>query len=660
MKFTLRRKLILTFLFPLLISGFTGILGLWQVDRIVAKTEYVKEKTQNLVVYTGLNTKIGEIEAAVANLLLSEPGSERFIEEQEVLQSAQEEWEQALSELIKSDNSREMAAQLNEARASAAKWFQQVNQTVDLIQSGQKEEAQTIYAAGEEFLSLIEERLDSLNTATTEIANASDLQAHAQINQARMLIIVILIAALLIELIFMLLVARSLVAPLKVIVKTANDVIKNDLPALTSTARALAAGDMTQAVVIQTQLILQQSNDEMGDLAAAFNTLITSLRQTAQSFVELSANLRRTFAQIGQSSSELGNASENLAENAVQSGKAASQITETIRQVTEGINQQANSIMNTAVSVEQMTTSIDTVARGAQAQARAVTQASEVTNKIFSVIQEVAASAQEQAQSAVKTTAITKDSAGTLAQTIQGMQRIQTKVDITAAKVTEMGQRSQQIGQIVETIDDIASQTNLLALNAAIEAARAGEHGKGFAVVADEVRKLAEKSASATKEIARLVKEIQEGIQHAIEAMNESAGEVAAGVQLAQQSGVALHTIQEAVADSQKSGENIATASQSMISLASQLETAMHSVSTVVETNTAVTLTLSTGSNEVTRSVENIASVSEENSAAAEEVSASAVEMTNQVDEVAAAALSLAKMANLLQLLVTRFKFSQA
>ncbi len=106
------------------------------------------------------------------------------------------------------------------------------------------------------------------------------------------------------------------------------------------------------------------------------------------------------------------------------------------------------------------------------------------------------------------------------------MQNIREKVNQSAEIVREMGKRSNEIGMIVSTIDEIASQTNLLSLNAAIEAARAGEHGKGFAVVADEVRKLAEKSALATKEISALVKLIQGSVAESIRSMDESGKEV--------------------------------------------------------------------------------------------------------------------------------------
>jgi methyl-accepting chemotaxis protein len=173
--------------------------------------------------------------------------------------------------------------------------------------------------------------------------------------------------------------------------------------------------------------------------------------------------------------------------------------------------------------------------------------------------------------------------------------------------------------------------------------------------VADEVRKLAEKSALATKEIATLVKGIRQTVDEAVQAMNESAGEVEHGLVLANQSGLAVASFLEVSEGGKRSGEEIAAAADKMSALASELVAAMDSVSAVVEENTAATEEMAAGSGEVTQAIENIASVSEENSAAVEEVSASAEEMSAQVEEVSASAQSLAKMADALQQVVAQF-----
>jgi methyl-accepting chemotaxis protein len=375
-------------------------------------------------------------------------------------------------------------------------------------------------------------------------------------------------------------------------------------------------------------------------------------------FVGMTNHLRSLVGQVAENANNLGVASNQLAAAASQAGQATGQVATTIQQVARGTAQQTGSITRTTVAVEQMSRAIDGVAKGAQEQATAVGMASNVTSQISAVIQQVSTGAKVQAKDAAEALETTRASAKTVEETIGGMGRIKTKVDLSAGKVQEMGQRSEQVGVIVETIDDIASQTNLLALNAAIEAARAGEHGKGFAVVADEVRKLAEKSAAATKEIAALVRGIQDIAGEAVQAMNESAGEVDKGVMLANQSGQALASLLQVSDNSRRTGEEISTAAEKMSELAGGLVAAMDSVSAVVEENTAATEQMAAGSNEVTETIENIASVSEENSAAVEEVSAAADEMMTQVDQATASAQSLAEMAQTLQELVSQFKLA--
>jgi methyl-accepting chemotaxis protein len=444
----------------------------------------------------------------------------------------------------------------------------------------------------------------------------------------------------------------------KQMVQAADQITTADLAALEAATQRLAAGDLTQRLSFTTQPLKYRSNDELGDLAQRFNQMIDHLRQTGQSFDQMIQAQREAMQEVARSAVNLNDSSEQLTVAASQAGEAAAQIAATIQQVAKGTTQQTESVSRTAGAIEQMTRAIDGVSRGAAEQADAVVRASTVTGQLSTAIDEIAGNVQRQASGAAQTARTAHSSAETVNRTIQGMERIRSKVSQSAEKVQEMGQHSDQIGMIVETIDDIASQTNLLALNAAIEAARAGEHGKGFAVVADEVRKLAEKSALATKEIGGLIREIQRTVGEAVQTMSESAQEVEAGVGLANQSGASLSAILESAQDGLKLGELIAASAEQMRTLSADLVNAMDSVSAVVEENTAATQEMASGSADVTQAIENIASVSEENSAAVEEASAGAEEMSAQVEEVTASAQSLSQMAAALQTLVGRYQYA--
>ncbi len=402
---------------------------------------------------------------------------------------------------------------------------------------------------------------------------------------------------------------------------------------MADTARLIASGDLTGNVVPLS------TEDELGN---AFSTMIEKLNET--------------LGQVSENAVSLETAAGHLANAANQAGQATNQIATTIQQVAKGTTDQAASITKTAGAVEQMTQAIEGVAKGAQEQSGAVAKASVITEQISTAIQQVAGNAAAVTTDSAAAAEAARKGSETVEHTLNGMQSIKEKVGLSAEKVQEMGQRSQEIGAIVETIEDIASQTNLLALNAAIEAARAGEHGKGFAVVADEVRKLAERSTLATKEIGNLITGILSTVAEAVKAMDEGSKEVEQGVLNANAAGSALTDILNAAEAVNKQAGLAAEASARMMNASSDLVTAVDSVSAVVEENTASTEQMSANSGEVNQAIESIASVSEENSAAIEEVSASTEEMTAQVQEVKASADTLAEMAQMLKSVISQFK----
>ncbi len=488
--------------------------------------------------------------------------------------------------------------------------------------------------------------------------DAEEASTREIVAQTQVVVVAVLALAIMLALGLGVLIARGITRALQALTGAIEQIAQVDLPALAAEMAALAQGDLTRRVSITAQPLDIAGRDETGQMARAFNAMIERLRGIGQAFDAMSERLRGAVGQVADNAQQLASASSQLSQAAGQAGQATGQIATTVQQVARGTAQQSESVTRTATATEQMKRAIDGVARGAQEQAAAVGRVSTLTSEMTAAIQQVAGNAAAVTQESAGAAEAARAGSRTVEETIKGMSSIRAKVGVSAEKVQEMGRRSDQIGTIVEAIDDIASQTNLLALNAAIEAARAGEHGKGFAVVADEVRKLAERASAATKEIGGLIKGIQATVGEAVRAMADGAREVEAGSQLANEAGEALARIMRAAEAVQVQAEAARSATQRMSSLSNDLVGAMDSMSAVVEENTAATEEMAAGAGEVAGAIENIASVSEENSAAVEEVSASAEEMNAQVEEVTASAQSLAEMARALQDVVAQFRLA--
>ncbi|CVK18202.1 hypothetical protein SPSPH_005490 [Sporomusa sphaeroides DSM 2875] len=327
-------------------------------------------------------------------------------------------------------------------------------------------------------------------------------------------------------------------------------------------AQQVASGDLTQQVRVVSQ-------DEIGQLASAFNTMVIELKTLIK---HINANVE----QVAASSEELTASSE-------QSAQAANQIAVSITEVAAGANEQMAATDETSAVIQQMTAGVQQMAASAN---------------------QVAAQSSQAADKA-------KNGGEAVDKAVSQMARIEDTVNTSAAVVAKLGERSKEIGQIVDTISGIAGQTNLLALNAAIEAARAGEQGRGFAVVAEEVRKLAEQSQEAAKKIAALIGEIQGDTAKAVVAMNDGTREVKTGAEVVNTAGGAFSEIADLVLQVSAQVRDISAAIQQMAAGSQHIVGAVKKIDELSRKSAGEAQGVSAAAEEQLASMEEIATSSE-------------------------------------------------
>jgi methyl-accepting chemotaxis protein len=398
-------------------------------------------------------------------------------------------------------------------------------------------------------------------------------------------------------------ITRQIVIPLREVNRGMQSLQGHCTSELNKGVAAMAQGDLTYPIEPRTKPVPVGSNDEVGQLATTFNALLEQTQGTVASYVRCQESLTELIVRLKQASSQVLDASEALASTATEVEASSDEVDSTMKQVANASTQAARGAAE--------------VARGSASQAQAIGVGSQGIQSLANSIGDVALDAKKVAKAAETAGAAAAEGTQAMEASMKGMNAIRETVAHSAGVIDTLGSSSQKIGTIVQTINEIAEQTNLLALNAAIEAARAGEAGRGFAVVADEVRKLAERSGSATEEIAGLISEIQSHTAKAVESMRSGTQEVESQTKVAESTSEVFERIR-ALIESVKDGvEEIQTSTESMAQASDGVSRSVADVAAVVEQSSAAAEELAASSDEVSASVETVSAAVQQQSSAA-------------------------------------------
>lgn len=397
--------------------------------------------------------------------------------------------------------------------------------------------------------------LKDLIDLNVSLAQATYKESDVLYSSARTITIAVIILSVLFNIVSGLAISRLISKPLKEVSQLVEKVSK---------------GDLTETTTINTK-------EEIGDLARSINHMVISLRKTVEGILQSAESVSASAQQISATTEEVASSASTQAND-------SQRISEMFTEIVEGADSQADNAQTMKELFLQLNIAIDSVATNA-----------DETAKLSDELNKVAAEGNEVVQAS-----------------INGMEDVSTQIAL-------LERDASRIGNIIKVIDDIASQTNLLALNAAIEAARAGEHGKGFAVVADEVRKLAEESSRATKEITSIIKGIQENTSRSVLAVSN-------GMDSTKRTGHAFTQISEMVAHSNKKTLEIAAASAQQSAQSTEVMMAIDNIASASAQQSAQ-------STEVMQAVESIAATSEEAAAASEQTAATSHSLANLAEE---------------------------
>jgi len=437
--------------------------------------------------------------------------------------------------------------------------------------------------------------------------------------------------------------------------------------ALVDTARQIAQGDLTQRAAVK-------SSDEIGSLAEAFNAMAGNLERTVKNLIQSQAKLKSVVESVDSRSQLVITRVDEQRAVIDDTYNSIDQLNSGVRKITDNVEALSASSEETSSSMLEMVASMEEVSRHTDTLWSSVEDTASATNQMVSSINEVDQNVVYLTNFVTETSSSMVEMSASIAQvetnaarsydltlavaeaaesgmravreTIDGMEQIRRSVIEANSVVGRLGERSVAIGKILNVIEDVAEQTNLLALNAAILAAQAGEYGKGFSVVAAEIRDLSERTASSTRDISNLIRAVQEEVENALKATSAGSSLVENGVALSHEAGKALNNILESASKASSMGKEIAGATREQATGSETVTRAVDRLQSMVGQINSATRQQAQGSDHILRAVESMREVTKyvrqamiEQKSGSSMISAAAermIEMIHEIFQVAA------------------------